>query len=98
MLTLIESPAFVKLALTGEDARSQAVRKARRGPHSWLSYRDRAGIMQAQVVTASACKRALLAIGTKGGFSYHTESGSLRLGWKAGLNMLRQLRVPQVEE
>lgn len=78
--------------MTGEDAYALAAKKARYGHKSWIVWQDRDREWHADVESASAVKRAMLAVGTQGRWTAVSRHNYVQR-WRDGLRILRNAAV-----
>ena len=81
--------------IVGEDAGKQAENKSRFGKTNWVVYRDRQGVLTAELMTAASVKNPLLAKGTNGKFKAWFQGKPLLLGWRSGINQYHHLKNPE---
>jgi hypothetical protein len=82
--------------LTGE-ATSAVDRKAKYGKRDWIRWRDKSGILQADLFTEDNVREAMNAMGTQGRFTLiHAKSGIHEVvKWRMGMNFLYWLKNSQ---
>lgn len=71
-----------------------AIRKATKGHHDWLIWKDRAGATQIAKTDASAYKAAMLDTGTRGWFTLVTANSGhfYKITWRLAVRHLRNGR------
>lgn len=83
--------------LCGPDAYSRAERKTRHPANRDLvliGHKGRDGNLVAEVQSVASVRRALLAVGTRGSIRQFVGGHRLKLGWRASVNLLYQLKHP----